>query len=145
MRSSLRLLTRYLTPGAPTGLAGLTVHPAPHSTLVYLYSQTLDRLQRLPESSAYRKATENLTRHRLSIVDAVKPAGFEAWQERIRSELKNDARHYREAGFTIETDSSGREFVRMKGDPAKIHDDVIPGEEATNVRMELEPQLTVDQ
>ncbi|CAD0043590.1 unnamed protein product [Aureobasidium pullulans] len=67
MRPSTRLLaqaTRYLTPGAPTGLTGL---------------------KQFPEHSVYRQSVEALTKHRLSIVESVKPEGLEEWQSRVRS------------------------------------------------------------
>ncbi|MCJ1318241.1 hypothetical protein MMC15_003569 [Xylographa vitiligo] len=86
MRPTLRLLAavkppprRYLTPGNPTGLTGLFTHPLPRPTLIYLYSQTLDKLLALPASSAYRAATEALTTHRLKIVESIRPPGYEAW------------------------------------------------------------------
>lgn len=71
---------RFLEPGAPTGLTGLRTHPTPRKTLLYLYSSTLDKLQEIPESSLYRQSTEAITRHRLSIVDNVKPEGYEEWK-----------------------------------------------------------------
>ncbi|KAJ6099932.1 hypothetical protein N7467_001467 [Penicillium canescens] len=88
MRSTLRLLAnvkpRYLEPFAPTGLTGLFTHPSPRPTLIYLYSTTLQKLQVFPESSAYRQSVEALTRHRLQIIESQKPAGFDAWLERVR-------------------------------------------------------------
>ena len=88
MRSTLRLLAnvkpRYLEPFAPTGLTGLFTHPSPRPTLIYLYSTTLKKLQAFPESSAYRQSVEALTRHRLQVVESQKPAGFDAWLERVR-------------------------------------------------------------
>ncbi|KAJ5569718.1 ETC complex I subunit [Penicillium hispanicum] len=88
MRSTLRLLAnvkpRYLEPFAPTGLTGLITHPSPRPTLIYLYTTTLQKLQSFPESSAYRQSVEALTRHRLQIVESKKPAGFDAWLERVR-------------------------------------------------------------
>ncbi|KAF9893899.1 hypothetical protein FE257_010069 [Aspergillus nanangensis] len=89
MRSTLRLLAnvkpaRYLEPFAPTGLTGLVTHPSPRSTLIYLYTSTLQKLSAFPESSAYRQSTEALTRHRLQIVESTKPPGFEAWLERAK-------------------------------------------------------------
>ncbi|KAJ5747523.1 uncharacterized protein N7511_009219 [Penicillium nucicola] len=91
MRSTLRLLAnvkpRYLEPFAPTGLTGLFTHPSPRPTLIYLYSTTLQKLQTFPESSAYRQSVEALTRHRLQIVESQKPAGFDAWLERVRKTL----------------------------------------------------------
>jgi NADH dehydrogenase (ubiquinone) 1 alpha subcomplex subunit 5 len=52
--------------------------------LIYLYSTTLQKLQTFPESSAYRQSVEALTRHRLQIIESQKPAGFDAWLERVR-------------------------------------------------------------
>ncbi|KAJ5485195.1 NADH-ubiquinone oxidoreductase 29.9 kDa subunit [Penicillium diatomitis] len=88
MRSTLRLLAnvkpRYLEPFTPTGLTGLTTHPSPRPTLIYLYTTTLQKLSRFPESSAYRQSVEALTRHRLEIVESQKPPGFEQWLERVK-------------------------------------------------------------
>ncbi|PWY73656.1 NADH-ubiquinone oxidoreductase 299 kDa subunit [Aspergillus heteromorphus CBS 117.55] len=89
MRSTFRLLAnvkpaRYLEPFAPTGLAGLTTHPSPRPTLIFLYTATLNKLKAFPESSVYRKSTETLTRHRLQIVESTKPPGFDAWLERVK-------------------------------------------------------------
>ena len=88
MRSTLRLLAnvkpRYLEPFAPTGLTGLFTHPSPRPTLIYLYSTTLQKLQAFPESSAYRQSVEALSRNRLQIIESQKPAGFDAWLERVR-------------------------------------------------------------
>jgi NADH dehydrogenase (ubiquinone) 1 alpha subcomplex subunit 5 len=92
MRSTFRLLAsvkpgRFLESGSPTGLTGLFNHPAPRSTLIYLYSSTLDKLKALPESSVYCQSTESLTRHRLKIVEAVKPEGYDAWAERAKKQI----------------------------------------------------------
>lgn len=88
MRSTLRLLAnvkpRYLEPFAPTGLTGLATHPSPRPTLIYLYTTTLQKLSKFPESSAYRQSVEALTRHRLQIVESQKPPGFEQWLERVK-------------------------------------------------------------
>lgn len=89
MRQTLRLLasvqrtTQFLEPGTPTGLTGLLTHSAPRSTLLYLYSSTLEQLQILPSHSVYRQSTEALTKHRMNIVESVKPKGLEEWQSRI--------------------------------------------------------------
>ncbi len=87
MRRTLRLLAnvkpgRYLEPGARTGLTGLFVHSSPRSTLLYLYSSTLDKLQAVPEHSLYRQSVEALTKHRLSLVESVVPAGYSEWAEK---------------------------------------------------------------
>lgn len=88
MRSTLRLLAnvkpRYLEPFAPTGLTGLVTHPSPRPTLIYLYTNTLQKLKEFPDNSAYRQSVEALTRHRLQIVESQKPPGFEEWLARVK-------------------------------------------------------------
>lgn len=90
MRPALRLLasvaranTLYSEAGLPTGLAGLVTHWSPRSSLLYIYSSTLDKLATLPEHSVYRQSTEALTRHRMSIVESIKPEGLSEWQSRV--------------------------------------------------------------
>ncbi|KAF2489285.1 NADH-ubiquinone oxidoreductase 299 kDa subunit [Lophium mytilinum] len=104
MRAAFRLLAnvksaRFLEPGAPTGLTGLSTHPSPRSTLIYLYSSTLDKLQQIPESSIYRQSTEALTKHRLAIVEAQKPAGFDAWLEKVRSQVEESPHSFEGVKF----------------------------------------------
>ena len=87
MRPAFKLLAavkhgRYLEAGNPTGLTGLFTHPAPRSTLLYLYSSTLDKLKALPEHSVYRQSAEALTKHRLKIVESIEPEGYEEWSSR---------------------------------------------------------------
>ncbi|CAI7613336.1 hypothetical protein PCG10_004626 [Penicillium crustosum] len=98
MRSTLRLLAnvkpRYLEPFAPTGLTGLFTHPSPRPTLIYLYSTTLQKLQAFPESSAYRQSVEALTRHRLQVIESQKPAGFDAWLERVRKAVGSEPERF---------------------------------------------------
>ncbi|KAJ5232917.1 hypothetical protein N7468_005873 [Penicillium chermesinum] len=98
MRSTLRLLAnvkpRYLEPFAPTGLTGLHTHPSPRPTLIYLYTSTLEKLKAFPESSAYRQSVEALSRHRLQIVEAQKPPGFEAWLERVRKTVAEEPERF---------------------------------------------------
>ncbi|KAI1462098.1 ETC complex I subunit conserved region-domain-containing protein [Annulohypoxylon moriforme] len=90
MRSSLRLLAavkpgaRYLEPGVPTGLTGLWTHIAPRSALLFWYSKTLDKLKQFPEASLYRQSIEALTKHRLSVVQAVEPPGYAEWEAKAR-------------------------------------------------------------
>ncbi|KAF2180570.1 hypothetical protein K469DRAFT_714563 [Zopfia rhizophila CBS 207.26] len=81
---------QFLEPGAPTGLCGLLTHPSPRSTLLYFYNSTLDKLKQLPESSVYRQSTEALTKHRLHIIEATKPMGFDAWQEKIQMQVADN-------------------------------------------------------
>jgi NADH dehydrogenase (ubiquinone) 1 alpha subcomplex subunit 5 len=125
MRPSTRLLAtaaKLLEPGAPTGLTGLFTHPAPRSTLIYLYSSTLDKLKALPESSVYRQSTEALTKHRLEIVESIEPVGYGEWQERAKRQLAEHPGSFRtvEDGTTHETNQhvrsvrDGRAFVATK-------------------------------
>ena len=93
MRAAIRLLAsvkpgRFLEPGNPTGLTGLFTHPSPRSTLIALYSETLDKLETFPEHSVYRQSAEAITRHRLKAVESVKPEGYEAWSERARKRVE---------------------------------------------------------
>ena len=91
MRTSTRLLAtaaRYLEANTPTGLTGLGTHPAPRPALVYTYKKTLEKLKQIPASSVYRQSVENLTKHRLAIVEEQVPEGFEAWKERVQKQIQ---------------------------------------------------------
>ncbi|KAL9023060.1 MAG: hypothetical protein Q9196_007406, partial [Gyalolechia fulgens] len=93
MKHTTRLLAavkseKFLTAGNPTGLTGLLTHPAPRSELLYLYTSTLSKLSRLPAHSVYRHATEAITKHRLSIIHATKPAGYEEWAQRAQRHIR---------------------------------------------------------
>jgi NADH dehydrogenase (ubiquinone) 1 alpha subcomplex subunit 5 len=95
MRAAARLFAsvkpgQFLEAGAPTGLTGLLTHPSPRSTLLYHYNGTLEKLKQIPESSVYRQSTEALTRHRLQVVEQSKPAGWDAWQDKIKSQIADD-------------------------------------------------------
>lgn len=111
MRPALRLLAsikpvtgssaaRYLEPGAPTGLTGLLTNPSPRSTLLYLYASTLDKLSAIPESSLYRQSVEAVTKHRLSLVKAVKPAGYDEWHQRALAALERHPEYFAAADGT---------------------------------------------
>lgn len=98
MRRTLRLLAsvsvkpvRHLEPGRPTGLTGLYTHPSPRSTLLYLYSSTLDKLKAVPEHSVYRQSVEALTKHRMAIVEAAVPPGYEEWAAKARKIIADEA------------------------------------------------------
>lgn len=102
MRPTLRLFAnvkpaRYLEPLAPTGLTGLVTHPSPRPTLIYLYTQTLEKLKQFPESSAYRQSTEALTRHRLSIIESTKPPGFDEWLQRVQKLVAENPEEFKKA------------------------------------------------
>ncbi|KAJ4330145.1 hypothetical protein N0V87_010266 [Didymella glomerata] len=99
MRTASRLFAavkpgQFLEAGAPTGLTGLATHPSPRSTLLHHYHGTLTKLQQIPESSVYRQSTEALTRHRLRIIEESKPKGWDAWQEKILSQIADDPEHF---------------------------------------------------
>jgi len=101
MRSSLRLLAKvktgkFLEPNTPTGLTGLTTHPAPRPALILTYRQTLDKLQQLPPTSVYRQSTEALTKHRLSIVESAKPAGYDEWLARVQKQISANPEAYKD-------------------------------------------------
>lgn len=85
MHPSIRLLTARLAPFAPTGLTGVLTHPNPRPTLIALYNHTLTLLSQLPAHSVYRQSTENLTRHRLNLVEAVKPVGYETYKQELEA------------------------------------------------------------
>ena len=93
MRSTLRLLAKvkpgtFLEPNTPTGLTGLTTHPAPRPALILTYRNTLEKLKLLPESSVYRQSAEALTKHRLSIIESAKPEGYDEWLSRVRKQIE---------------------------------------------------------
>ncbi|KAI8632021.1 ETC complex I subunit conserved region-domain-containing protein [Xylariaceae sp. FL1651] len=99
MRRTLRLLAnvkpaRYLEPGTPTGLTGLYTHSSPRSSLLFLYSSTLDKLQKFPESSLYRQSVEALTKHRMAIVEAAEPPGHKEWAQRAQKVIEENPEEF---------------------------------------------------
>lgn len=99
MRAAARLLAsvkpgQVLEAGTPTGLTGLLTHPSPRSALLYHYSNTLEKLKQIPESSVYRQSTEALTKHRLAIVEQSKPKGWDEWQEKVKLQVGEDPTNY---------------------------------------------------
>ncbi len=93
--------------------------------MLYLYSATLDKLRRLPESSVYRQATEKLTRHRLRLVETVVPPGLAEWETKLQAQMREHP-----AAFEGTTDGAaqqgqhdGRRFVFVTV-PAVPTDDV---------------------
>lgn len=93
MRGTLRLFAsvkpvRYLEAGAPTGLTGLRTNASPRSTLLYLYHRTLDKLADIPETSLYRQSVEAVTKHRLALVQATKPDGYDAWAAKAKATIE---------------------------------------------------------
>jgi NADH dehydrogenase (ubiquinone) 1 alpha subcomplex subunit 5 len=55
---------------------------------LYTYHQTLLKLAQLPSTSVYRQSTEALTKHRLAIVEAAKPAGYDEWLARVKKQIE---------------------------------------------------------
>ncbi|XP_017781922.1 PREDICTED: NADH dehydrogenase [ubiquinone] 1 alpha subcomplex subunit 5 [Nicrophorus vespilloides] len=51
-----------------TGITGLVVNQHPHHTLGVLYGKILRTLQKMPESAAYRKYTEQVINERASVL-----------------------------------------------------------------------------
>lgn len=125
MRRSLRKLSavqpsRYLEAGAPTGLTGLLTHASPRATLMYTYASTLDALAQLPESSLYRQSTEAITKHRMSIVSAVEPAGLAAYVERIKKTIAASPGNFdSHRGDTRYVEKAGKKFVVIKTKPVR--------------------------
>lgn len=132
MRGTFRLFAavkpaRYLVAGSPTGLTGLYTHSSPRSTLLYLYSRTLEKLQAFPESSLYRQSIEALTQHRLRIVESASPPGYEEWAAKARAIARENPRHFNvttsassarpaERAAVLQVESGGRLFVH-RSDP----------------------------
>ncbi|KAF2155019.1 hypothetical protein K461DRAFT_266348 [Myriangium duriaei CBS 260.36] len=99
LRAVAQSSVKFLEAGAPTGLTGLLTHASPRPALISIYNLTLQKLQQMPESSVYRQSTEALTRHRLSIVEAVQPEGHSAWQGRVQKSLEEHL-HFQKAGLS---------------------------------------------
>ncbi|PNS14648.1 hypothetical protein CAC42_1670 [Sphaceloma murrayae] len=99
--------SQHLEAGAPTGLTGLLTHASPRSSLIFTYNHTLAKLKQLPESSVYRQSTEALTKHRLSIIEAVKPEGLSEWQGRVRN--------------TIEAHPQAFESIASQANPSEVN------------------------
>lgn len=111
MRPTFRALARYLEAGTPTGLTGLWTHATPRSTLLYLYGSTLNKLKALPETSMYRQSVEAVTKHRLSIVEQVVPAGHAEWAARAKELIAKNPNQFKVAGDRI--DGSGSRIVTL--------------------------------
>lgn len=128
MRSTLRLLAavkpgRYLEAGAPTGLTGLYTHPSPRSSLLYLYGSILEKLKSLPESSVYRQSTEAITKHRMSIIQQIKPPGFDEWQKRAVEKIEKNPDKFAPGNSRYRGQKVGNSF--FMGVPEQADDDDI--------------------
>ncbi|KAL6717266.1 hypothetical protein ACLMJK_005181 [Lecanora helva] len=103
MRPAIRLLAvvkpaRYLEAGNPTGLTGLFNHPAPRSTLLYLYGSILEKLKSFPEHSVYRQSVEAVTKNRMSIIEAIKPEGYDEWARRAAEKIERNPEAFQPGG-----------------------------------------------
>lgn len=118
MRNTLRLLAavkpgRYLEAGNPTGLTGLFTHPAPRSTLLYLYGATLDKLKAFPDHSVYRQSTEALTKHRMSIIESIKPEGYDDWAKTAAEKIEKYPEAFQPGGNYVHRSAGGQDFVTL--------------------------------
>ncbi|KAI1172532.1 ETC complex I subunit conserved region-domain-containing protein [Nemania sp. FL0916] len=107
MRRTLRLLAevkpaRYFEPGNPTGLTGLYTHSSPRSSLLFLYSRTLEKVGKFPESSLYRKSVEAQTKHRMAIVEACEPPGYKEWAARAQKVVEENPEDFNLATSNME-------------------------------------------
>lgn len=90
LQATVKSAARYLEAYTPTGLTGLNTHPSPRPALLYTYHQTLQKLKQLPANSVYRQSTEALTKHRLKVVEEIKPPGHAEWLQRVQNIIKSD-------------------------------------------------------
>lgn len=118
------MAARYLEAGAPTGLTGLLTNPSPRSTLLYLYSTTLDKLQAVPETSVYRQSVEAVTKHRMSLVETVKPEGYDEWKAKALEILEKHPKHFKavsrltgEGSTAAGVERAGKFFVVKRTKP----------------------------
>ncbi|RFU73573.1 dna mismatch repair [Trichoderma arundinaceum] len=169
MRPTFRALASYLEPGTPTGLTGLWTHKTPRSTLLYLYSTTLNRLQSIPETSLYRQSVEATTKHRMNLVEKLVPPGYEEWAAKAKELMRKNPHQFEAASDRIDG-SGARTFkfgnrifvVGNEHQPGDIrseewngeselgrNDHIIePAEQTFNdekLEWEDEPQLTAEQ
>lgn len=119
MRNTLRLFAvvkpgRYLEPGNPTGLTGLLTHPAPRSALLYLYGATLDKLEVFPDHSVYRQSTEALTKHRMNIIESIKPEGYDEWAKKAAEKIEKYPEAFQPGGNYVRSSSGGQDFVTVE-------------------------------
>ena len=119
MKSTLRLLAavkpgRFLEAGNPTGLTGLFTHPSPRSTLLYLYGATLDKLKAFPDHSVYRQSTEALTKHRMNIIQSIKPEGYDEWAKKAAEKLEKYPEAFQPGGNLVRRSANGQDFVSVE-------------------------------
>ena len=104
---------RYLEAGNPTGLTGLFTHPAPRTALLYTYGATLDKLKNFPDYSVYRQSTEALTKHRMNIIESIKPKGYDEWAAKAKEKREKYPEAFEPGGEFFVTTAGGQEFVDL--------------------------------
>ena len=162
MRSSSRLFatvksaSKYLEANTPTGLTGLSTHPAPRPALIYTYRKTLSKLTQLPTSSVYRQSTEALTKQRLQIVEEAVPEGFEEWAARVKKQIEASPAAYgkmvgADGSFTYEGSGLAKtipwdgEVKRRDARQEGVNDMKAADKKAEAVQKEFDEQDRVDQ
>ena len=143
--------SRYLTPGSKTGLAGIYTHESPRSALLFLYSTTLDKIKAAPEQSVYRQSVEAVTKHRMAIVEAVKPEGYAEWQDRINKLVKEYPDHFaataktrRDGNASWSVERNGTSFIILKR-PRLVDDRHREWDGELNEGSELEGARSADE
>ena len=126
---------RYLEAGNPTGLTGLFTHPAPRSTLLYTYGAILDKLKAFPEHSVYRQSTEALTKHRMKIIESIKPEGYEEWEKRATEKIEKYPEAFQPGGYYAHQSVGGQEFVTIQ--EQSDEDEELPTLDATQKPAEV--------
>lgn len=116
MKHTLRLLAAVKPgeAGNPTGLTGLFTHPSPRSTLLYLYGATLDKLKSFPDHSVYRQSTEALTKHRMNIIQSIKPDGYDEWAKKAAEKLEKYPEAFQPGGNLVRREANGQAFVAVE-------------------------------
>ncbi len=127
---------RFLEAGSPTGLTGLYTHRTPRSTLLYLYNVTLDKLKAVPEHSVYRQSVERITQHRMSIVDSIKPDGYDQWAVRAKQMLEEHPEIFHDSGPHRLAQHGGSSFV--VSEPTKEKDEGLVDWDGEEVSETLE-------
>ncbi|KAJ2907346.1 uncharacterized protein MKZ38_003203 [Zalerion maritima] len=112
-KPSAAAASKFIEPGLPTGLTGLHSQQSPRSSLLYLYNTALEKLKQVPEASLYRQSVENLTKHRLSVVESVVPQGWESWAEKTSKILEEHKDKF--TGGKVFTINGARAQVFEKG------------------------------
>jgi NADH dehydrogenase (ubiquinone) 1 alpha subcomplex subunit 5 len=63
--------------------------------LLYLYGSTLNKLQSIPETSAYRQSVESVTKHRMGLVESIVPPGYNEWAAKAKELVLKSSEQFR--------------------------------------------------